>query len=170
MVQSGLYDEDVLLWSEQQAAILRALGRERRDLPNELDIENVAEEIEGVGLSELHSVQSRVRLILAHLIKMALEPNSDAVRHWEEDILNWHAELGLRFTPSMRRRVDMDSLWRKAWPQAMKGISEGRERDLVAPESSPLSLDAFLIETLDLDDLASAVSRLINSATGPGTS
>jgi hypothetical protein len=29
-------DDDILLWSEQQAATIRELGRTRRDLPNEL--------------------------------------------------------------------------------------------------------------------------------------
>ena len=46
MSQTALYDEDILLWSERQAEIVRRLGRTRRDLPNEFDIENVAEEIE----------------------------------------------------------------------------------------------------------------------------
>jgi Domain of unknown function DUF29 len=48
-----LNDDDILLWSEQQAAAIRKLGTSRRDLPNEFDIENVADEIESVGRSEL---------------------------------------------------------------------------------------------------------------------
>ena len=43
-----LYDEDILVWSEQQAAALRSLAS-RLDLPNELDLANVIEEIEDVG-------------------------------------------------------------------------------------------------------------------------
>ena len=50
-----LYDEDILVWSEQQAAALRSLAS-RRDLPNELDLANVIEEIEDVGRSEFHAV------------------------------------------------------------------------------------------------------------------
>ena len=45
-----LYDEDILIWSEQQAAALRSLAS-RRDLPNELDLANVIEEIEDAGRS-----------------------------------------------------------------------------------------------------------------------
>jgi len=41
------YDEDVILWAEEQARLLRA----RRF--DELDIEHVADEIEDVGKSEL---------------------------------------------------------------------------------------------------------------------
>ena len=45
MGNSTLYDEDILLWSEQQAAVIRQLGRTRRDFSNEFDVENVAEEL-----------------------------------------------------------------------------------------------------------------------------
>lgn len=41
----ALYDDDILLWSEKQAELIRKLGQTRRDLPSDLDIENVAEEI-----------------------------------------------------------------------------------------------------------------------------
>jgi hypothetical protein len=52
-----LYDEDILIWSEQQAAALRSLTT-RHDLPNELDLANVIEEIEDGG--EANSTRSRV--------------------------------------------------------------------------------------------------------------
>ena len=52
MGDRSLYDEDILVWSEQQAAALRSMAS-RRDLPNELDLANVIEEIEDVGRSEL---------------------------------------------------------------------------------------------------------------------
>jgi hypothetical protein len=58
MSRTGLYDEDILLWSEQQADVIRRLARTRRDLPNELDVENVAEEIESVGRSEFGNTPS----------------------------------------------------------------------------------------------------------------
>ncbi len=68
MSDSTLYDDDIVLWSEQQAAAIRRLRETARGLPNELDIENVAEEIESVGRSELAAVESYVELILVHLV------------------------------------------------------------------------------------------------------
>jgi Domain of unknown function DUF29 len=56
-MDSSIYDEDILVWSERQASVLRSL-QSRRDLPNELDLEHVAEEIEDVGRSELNAAQA----------------------------------------------------------------------------------------------------------------
>src|SRR3954454_13429718 len=65
MDQPASYDEDFLAWSEQQAAVLRELAG-RRGLPNELDLEHVAEEIEDLGRAEFNAVKSYIRQILAH--------------------------------------------------------------------------------------------------------
>ena len=58
---NDLYEDDILLWSEQQAGALR-----RRAL-NEIDWENVAEEIESVGNEQLHAVESLRATLLSRL-------------------------------------------------------------------------------------------------------
>src|SRR5438132_10825559 len=98
MSNQSLYDEDILLWSEQQAAVIRRLGTTRA-VPNDLDIENVAEEIESVGRSELAAVESFIRLILAHLIKLIVESGSDAESHWESEIFAFHTDMIRRYAP-----------------------------------------------------------------------
>jgi hypothetical protein len=90
MSNSTLYDDDILLWS---AATIRELGRTRGDLPNALDVENVAEEIETVGRPELAAVNSCLERILVHLIKLFAEPGTQSARHWRSDIVGF---------PSMR--------------------------------------------------------------------
>jgi hypothetical protein len=101
MSDSTLYDEDILLWSEQQAAAIRRLAR-ARDVPNELDVENVAEEIESVGRSELAAVESYLQLILVHTVKLFVEPNADSVRHWRSEIAGFHSDIKRRYSASMR--------------------------------------------------------------------
>jgi Domain of unknown function DUF29 len=85
MGDSTRYDDDILLWSEQQAAAIRKLAT-ARNMPDELDIENVAEEIESVGRSELASLKSYIRLIFVHLIKLVVETDSSSVGHWRGQI------------------------------------------------------------------------------------
>ncbi len=62
-----LYDQDFIGWTEQQARKLREAAGQRVNLP--LDWEHGAEEIEGLGNSEVRSVTSQItrdRRILAY--------------------------------------------------------------------------------------------------------
>ncbi len=64
----SLYEADTYAWSMQQAALLRA-GR-----LSEADIENIAEEIESVGKSEKRELESRLIVLLMHLLKWQFQP------------------------------------------------------------------------------------------------
>ncbi|MES2162669.1 MAG: DUF29 domain-containing protein [Pseudomonadota bacterium] len=65
---NNLYEDDIIAWSEQQAALLR------RGLWSELDIDNIAEEIEDVGKSEKRELQSRQTVLVTHLLKWKYQP------------------------------------------------------------------------------------------------
>jgi hypothetical protein len=150
MSGSTLYDEDILLWSEQQAAAIRQLGRTRRDLPNELDVENVAEEIEGAGRSELAPVKSYLRLILLHLMKLIAEPDSSAGAHWRGEIVGLHSEMMSRYAPSMRQRIDLDDLWDSAREQALLAYEGAQQRRIAALASRcPFEPDDLIAGRID---------------------
>src|SRR3954468_8045026 len=114
MEPRSLYDDDIYAWAQEQAAALRRLAETCRDLPNELDLENVAEEIEDVRRSELVRVESFIRLILVHLIKAASAPQARSFRKWGGGVRVFRAELLRHLTPSLRGRIDVDELWRLA--------------------------------------------------------
>ena len=78
------YDTDILTWSERQAALLRRVGAGEK-VNDQVDWENVIEEIESVGRSELHAVESLLTQALAHMLKAEAWPLSSAVP-------GWHAE------------------------------------------------------------------------------
>src|SRR3954452_4990294 len=93
MDRRSLYDDDIYAWTQQQAEALRRLARTGRDLPNELDLENVAEEIEDVGKSELSKVESYIQLALVRLLKAASVPQARAYRKWMIEVRVFRAEL-----------------------------------------------------------------------------
>jgi hypothetical protein len=150
-----LYDDDILLWSEQQAAAIRRLGRTAREVSNELDIDNVAEEIESVGRSELAAVEGYLERTLAYLIRLLVEPDSTSVRHWRGEIIAFHANARRRYSPSMRRRIDVNALWRSARKHSMLAY-EGPQHQLVAGLSteSPFAIDELLAAEIDVLGLA----------------
>ena len=61
-----LYDEDFYAWTQQQAQALRTHFKG----DNRLDVEHLAEEVEDLGKSELHAVESFIEHIIAHLLKL----------------------------------------------------------------------------------------------------
>jgi hypothetical protein len=111
----GLYKRDVLAWSQRQADLLRRLGRGER--VDDVDWTNLAEEIEDVGLSELHSVESFLNLIVVHLLKLYAWPNSQDCAHWRGEIVAFRNNAKRRFAPSMRQRTDIAALYAEAVEQ-----------------------------------------------------
>ena len=170
MGNPSLYDDDILLWSEQQADVLRRLGRTRPELSNELDVENVAEEIESVGRSELAAVKSYIQAIFIHLIKLAVETSEQAQAHWESEIIGFHANMIDRYSPSMRQRIDIEALWRLARRQsaaAFRAVEQHQWRFMASiPINSPFTLDELLAAEINVSELAQRLRRVATSADG----
>jgi hypothetical protein len=157
-----LYDDDILAWSEQQAAALRGLAG-RRDLPNQLDLANVVEEIEDVGKSEFRTVTSLVRNILVHLILLWADPDAPSIRGWRGEIATWHAELLDRISPSMRSRMELNSIWRAAVRVAVTKLADwDTEKAARAGAALTGSVCPFDLEMLSAEAFAipDAVSKL----------
>lgn len=62
------YDTDFYTWTQQQAGLLKA-GRF-----SDVDIENIIEEIESMGRSEKRELESRLAVLLQHLLKWQYQP------------------------------------------------------------------------------------------------
>jgi Domain of unknown function DUF29 len=101
------YDKDVILWSEQQARLLRA-GRF-----DELDVEHLADEIEDVGKSEKRELASRMAVLLAHLLKWSRQPEMRS-NSWRSTIVvqRRRVALAIKTTPSLKA-VMRDPDWRE---------------------------------------------------------
>jgi Domain of unknown function DUF29 len=141
VVPDSLYERDVLAWSQHQADLLRRLGRGER--VNDVDWANVAEEIEDAGLSELHSVESFLDLIIVHLLKVHDSPDSLATTHWRREVVAFQKNARRRFTPSMRQRIDVEKLYREAVEEARAGI-EDSPAPHAWPDANPFTLDDLL--------------------------
>jgi len=138
-----LYDTDVLEWSEHQARLLRqhAAGEASNEPP---DWDNIIEEIESVGSSQLSSVKSLLRQALVHDLKCEAWPLSREVPHWRAEARRFRADAADSFTPSMRQRIDVARLYEKAlhlMPESIDG-----QLPLPVPTACPITLDELLGE------------------------
>ncbi len=104
------YETDVIAWANEQAAFIRS---GRFDL---LDIEHIADEIEDVGKSELRELESRMAVLLAHLLKWQFQPSHRGTS-WECTINDQRTMLSRRLTrtPSLKPYLRDEEFWQEAW-------------------------------------------------------
>jgi hypothetical protein len=110
---ASAYEKDVVLWAQEQAALLRS-GQFSK-----LDVERVADEIEDVGKTEKRELASRMAVLLAHLLKWQAQPDRRS-RSWQSTINEQRKRIGLALeeTPSLRTTLT-DPKWRAAvWADA----------------------------------------------------
>jgi len=94
-----LYDRDLDLWLETAIAQLKA-----GDFQN-LDVENLIEELEGLSGSNKREVETRLKRLIEHILKRRYVKLPNCFRGWEVTIINQRDELKklLRQSPSLKR-------------------------------------------------------------------
>ena len=132
------YDKDFYAWALENAELLRQKKFE------EIDIENIAEEIESMGKSNKRSLFSHLSVLMAHLLKWKFQPIRRS-KSWTLTIKNQRFEITdlLKESPSLRNEIEQqfDHAYKKALIIASEqtGIDEN---DL--PKSCPFSLEQCL--------------------------
>ena len=142
-MSGNLYEEDIVLWSERQAELLRrvAEGAAMNERP---DWTNIIEEIESVGNEQRFAVESHLLQALVHMLKIEAWPLSRDVPHWEAEAALFRAQAAARYVPSMRQRLNLDVIYRRALravPRTMDGLAP-----LPVPQTCPVTLDELLSE------------------------
>jgi hypothetical protein len=97
-----LYDTDFLAWSKDQAQALRAQARGGSN--QVLDWENLAEEIESLGVPQKTALRSQMRRIVRHLLKLEFSSAVAPRRGWFESINDARSEIEdlLETSPSLK--------------------------------------------------------------------
>lgn len=149
------HDDDVFAWSRHQAAVLRLLGRAPWTVPNDLDLEHVAEEIEDVGSETLDAVVSHLGNILVHLLKVASLPaGAPPLNHWRREIRTWQRQCMVKDRPSMRHLIDLQDLWSIAMRDARADLRDEGDALIAVPAACPLTLDTLLARDFDVQTIA----------------
>jgi hypothetical protein len=93
----SLYDTDLYAWAQDQAARLRA------HTSSGIEWENVAEEIESVGDSQCSEIESRLAVLLMHLLKWQFQPDRRS-NSWRATIHEQRRRINrrIRRSPSLK--------------------------------------------------------------------
>ena len=139
-----LYDTDFVEWSSRTAELLRA-GR-----VGEVDLDQIAEEIEDLGKSERSAVKSLLFQIILHQVKRKIQPEPEGAS-WRHSIVTsqFNIQDKLEDSPSLARFLagNLES----TYLQAVRGARrETGIQEVVLPPRCPFTLEQWL-EEFDLE-------------------
>ncbi|TAE53129.1 MAG: DUF29 domain-containing protein [Nostocales cyanobacterium] len=134
-----LYEIDDYLWLEETIKLLRT-----KNLEN-LDIDNLIEELESLGRSELNKVRSLLKQIIIHILLLEYwqEEYDRNCSHWEGEIIAFRYDLNHTLTTSLKNKLILEL--EEIYQLSRKLVSKktGLSPD-VFPNTLPYSLEQLL--------------------------
>lgn len=133
-----LYEQDYDAWLTHTASLLRS-GR-----ISELDIDSLAEEIEGMSRSERQALRSNLVILLIHLLKYTYQPQKHSTS-WISSI-NEHRrriEFALEDSPSLKPYLE--KVFSDCYKKARRDAAQETDLPLYAfPETSLFTIEQSL--------------------------
>jgi Domain of unknown function DUF29 len=146
VLERSLYQTDYYAWTKQQAAELRKLAATRAHAT--LDLENLAEEVESLGRSDLNTVRRQVRRIIEHLLKLEYSPSMPPRADWRYSVAQARDEVEDHITASMYPDVaaDLGKLFGRARRDAALSLVKHGERHAAKglPADCPYTFDQIV--------------------------
>ncbi len=116
--KTSLYDRDLNLWLETAIAQLRS-----GDFQN-LDVENLIEELEGLAGRDKRELKSRLRALLEHLFKRMYVNMPDCFNGWENTIREQRSQLEDIIEQSPSLKAIWDEIFNNALASALKNVRD----------------------------------------------
>ncbi|UXE62110.1 MAG: DUF29 domain-containing protein [Woronichinia naegeliana WA131] len=120
----------------------------KHDFEN-LDIKNLIEEVEALGISQKKELISRLMILLEHLLKRLYVDSPYDYNAWERTIRNQRAEIDLLISqvPSLQSRWEIS--FNDAWQRALLKVKKEYQK-VSFPEECPFEQT---IETILNEDI-----------------
>jgi hypothetical protein len=137
---NSLYDHDFFAWTQRTAALLRARRFEA------VDVDHAADEIRDMGRRDFKELNSRMQVLLMHLLKWQLQPGKRTPSRLSSIVTQrLEIEAILQQSPSLRAKVNSELP--KNYAGAVKrAVPETGLRQEQFPVASPYSVRQILDE------------------------
>jgi hypothetical protein len=137
-VDEQIYGGDFYDWTIQTSRLLRA-GR-----ISEVDLEQIAEEIEDMGKSDRRALASHLKILMVHLLKWRYQPTHRGIS-WKLSITNARDEIQdlLKESPSLKSKVEQLMAERYGAASKRASLETGLAQDSF-PETCPFSVESLL--------------------------
>lgn len=136
--EGSLYDRDFYAWTQEQALLVRE-GRF-----SNLDLENVAEELESLGKRQKREIRSRMVVLLLHLLKWRFQ-SSRRSGSWQSTLIGQRDDLlsDLEESPSLGGypAAQLEKAYKTA---RQKAAAETRLPLDTFPEVCPFTIEEIL--------------------------
>ena len=134
---TATYETDFYLWTQQQAALLRQGEFNRVDL----DLANIAEEIESMGKRDRRSVSSYLQNVLLHLLKWRYQPERRGTS-WRSSIRNGRRQIKQLILESPSLKPQLPAIVQEEYLAARENAADETGLPLTTfPEECPFTLD-----------------------------
>jgi hypothetical protein len=132
------YEQDAYGWAMHQARLLRA-GQ-----LSDIDIENIAEEIETMGRSERRSLSSNLMQILIHLLKWTHQPERRS-RSWILSIANHRDGYTRDLAENPSLKPEMPAILMSAYNSARRLAAAETDLPIITfPDACPYDWQTIL--------------------------
>ncbi len=133
-----LYDEDFVQWTAETARLLR----ERRF--DQIDVEHIAEEIEDMGKRDRRELESRLSVLVSHLLKWKYQSPKRS-GSWRTTVRNQRTKLEILFRDSPSLRAHVTRCIEDASPSAVGRASDATGLpENTFPARCPFTADQLL--------------------------
>ena len=133
-----LYERDFAAWSKDQAEKLR------KRMDADVDWENVAEEIESLGRSDKREIESRLKVLLVHLLKLKFQPGKKKPG-WKSTLNEQRRRIQKLIKESPSLRSHPNAVLGEEYEYARSDAAEETGLDLsVFPIGCPFSIENIL--------------------------
>ncbi|OYQ66175.1 hypothetical protein B9G53_04955 [Pseudanabaena sp. SR411] len=118
IARKSLYESDYLLWTQETIAKLKA-----RDFDH-VDLENLIEEIEDLGRSYRDELESRLDVLLSHILKRLYVPLVNDYNGWERTIREQRKQIRRRLEKSPSLKNYLPEVFDDIWQDVIKEVRE----------------------------------------------
>lgn len=143
---SRLYDTDFSAWADETAQLLRSRCFE------EIDLDALIEEVEGLAASDRRAYRSHLVIALEHLLKLACAHEAALKRNrrgWQQSVSNARDEIRILLSDSPSAARDKDASFSMAFDDALRKLR--RDYDDLRVEDWPDQCPWTLEQVLDDD-------------------
>lgn len=143
------YETDFVAWSQEQAAALRQAAELRLNMP--VDWLNVAEELDSMGRSDKHAIESHLVGIVEHLLKLRASPAAEPRRLWENSVDHHRHRARRLLSQSPSLRPHLTAVFAECWEDGRDLAVRGLLRDGLADADLPAGCPYTLEQCLDVE-------------------